>query len=418
MDSEKDWISEGFEILYSGKGLQALSELGHRVLKNPVLIHDTSFRQLAYTVTPAVLSSNLLVDVEKGWINPEIIEHLNVTHTFMELEKTSYPVIVPPHPRNPDNGKYGTMSCSVRIRGTVAAYVSVAGTEKPFSQEDKDNLVELCKMVSIELQKDSSFLQSRGFQYEHLLQLLITGELTDPNIIAERLILLEKPLKENIFIMLIRAAAPSGSKKYLDVIKQERLREFFSNVISANYNGNIVLLISCGADEKILSGSRLTRFLETVEVYDLNAGLSAPVTDISRIKEAYDQALAACSLGTRFMPERRLFAYRDIASYDAIDLFAEKRNPLALCHPDVINIRNDDLMHNTNNLETLKEYIMNPADPIKAAEHLHIHRNTMLYRINKMKEKYGLNLSDGETLFQLMFSFKVLEFMKTAGPIP
>lgn len=67
----------------------------------------------------------------------------------------------------------------------------------------------------------------------------------------------------------------------------------------------------------------------------------------------------------------------------------------------VISIKNDDAAHGTNNLETLKEYIMNPADTVKAAGQLHIHRNTMLYRINKMKEKYELDLNDGETIFQL-----------------
>ena len=46
---------------------------------------------------------------------------------------------------------------------------------------------------------------------------------------------------------------------------------------------------------------------------------------------------------------------------------------------------------------------------VKTAEHLNIHRNTLIYRLDKFKELTNLDLSEGDDIYKLWLSFLILE---------
>ena len=72
--------------------------------------------------------------------------------------------------------------------------------------------------------------------------------------------------------------------------------------------------------------------------------------------------------------------------------------------PVITTIMDYDARHSTDFLDTLKAYILQ-----KTAELLHIHRNTLLYRINKIEELTNSSLEDYETMMHLMISFYMMD---------
>ena len=59
-------------------------------------------------------------------------------------------------------------------------------------------------------------------------------------------------------------------------------------------------------------------------------------------------------------------------------------------------------------METLRTYLRS-RNIVTAAGELHIHRNTMNYRIQKIEEITHLNLNEGNDLYKLWFSLLILE---------
>ena len=53
-----------------------------------------------------------------------------------------------------------------------------------------------------------------------------------------------------------------------------------------------------------------------------------------------------------------------------------------------------DLKNATDYLETLYHYLGNRCSVQKAADKLYVHRNTVAYRVNKMRELFGLDFED------------------------
>ena len=77
--------------------------------------------------------------------------------------------------------------------------------------------------------------------------------------------------------------------------------------------------------------------------------------------------------------------------------------------PIVRIVQEEDRQKGSELLKTLKVYLQHLGDPNTAAKILHIHRNTLFYRINHIKEISGDSLELGDTKMHVQFSIKMLE---------
>ena len=57
-------------------------------------------------------------------------------------------------------------------------------------------------------------------------------------------------------------------------------------------------------------------------------------------------------------------------------------------------------------------FLQTPGNPGKTAENLHIHKNTLLYRMNKIKSLTGCSLEDGDEIMSLGLSYKLMRYLK------
>ena len=54
-----------------------------------------------------------------------------------------------------------------------------------------------------------------------------------------------------------------------------------------------------------------------------------------------------------------------------------------------------------------------PGSPAEAAEALNVHRNTYFYRVNKIRDLFGLDLKDGDDRLALAFTARIIEAVGT-----
>ena len=68
------------------------------------------------------------------------------------------------------------------------------------------------------------------------------------------------------------------------------------------------------------------------------------------------------------------------------------------------------MKHSTDFLITLRAYTDNLCNTADTAKELHIHRNTLLYRLNKIEELTHSSLRDPETFMHLIISFYMMDW--------
>ena len=72
-----------------------------------------------------------------------------------------------------------------------------------------------------------------------------------------------------------------------------------------------------------------------------------------------------------------------------------------------------DKEHETNYISTAEQYINNRFNAVQTANDLFIHRSTLLYRLDRIKAQFGLDLEDKQiSLLHLLLSFRLIVQMK------
>jgi len=139
-------------------------------------------------------------------------------------------------------------------------------------------------------------------------------------------------------------------------------------------------------------------------------GYSRCFKSLVDLKTHFDQAVKAIKIGSRIDKDKRLFSYEDYALYHFMEL-CSREDLKSFCHPSVLTLADYDRRNKTDYVKSLFESISNEKGKVGSARALHIHRNTMNYRMSKIREIMGVNLNDRKKLFHIYFSLLILEYI-------
>lgn len=171
-------------------------------------------------------------------------------------------------------------------------------------------------------------------------------------------------------------------------IKRTLMLEFkniFANGHVVQYKSYIVLLV----DNETLNYPALK---ELAVREDLSIGVSWDFYDISRIKEFYAQAVSCIKLATQLGKSRDVFDFSEYFIWDLLNICSSKIDLNNYIMPEIKKLKEYDEENSSFLCQTLKTYLDNNQNIQKTAKLLFIHRNTVLYRIQQIKDITDLNL--------------------------
>ncbi len=161
------------------------------------------------------------------------------------------------------------------------------------------------------------------------------------------------------------------------------------------FQDDIVVLADFGSRQYGRPDS-LEAFRAFLVQHGLRAGFSDVFSDPYELKRYYVQAHDAVYLGLAFEDERSLIPYEDYKIYSMFQSVPDK-DPFDQYSTEVVRrIHEYDLKNATDYLETLRHYLGNQCSVQKAADKLYVHRNTVAYRVGKIKELFGLSFEDDQ----------------------
>lgn len=139
-------------------------------------------------------------------------------------------------------------------------------------------------------------------------------------------------------------------------------------------------------------------------------GVSTGFTDFFVLRAQYELAQAARDLG-----DGLLCFFENVTLPYAIDIL-EKQCHSWLFHPALKLLFAYDRENNTEFYETLEHYLHQERSIARTAEEMGLHRNTLLYRIARIRELTQLNLENPEVRLHLLLSYAI-EGRHKAGEI-
>ena len=168
------------------------------------------------------------------------------------------------------------------------------------------------------------------------------------------------------------------------------------------YRYNIIMIIE---DTKV---QKFTEELDLKNEEKYFCCVSLPYSEVKYLKEAYKQ----CSYIYEKIDENTkcmILPYEKFMLshfYKNVLKSSFETEPFIL--PIIKIIFKYDKDNKTNYIQILYQYILNFRNIDKTAEDLHIHRNTVIYRLGKVTELFGIDMNNYHVLHNLKNSIEIL----------
>ena len=142
---------------------------------------------------------------------------------------------------------------------------------------------------------------------------------------------------------------------------------------------------------------------------DVRIALGTIVEEIKDVSRSYKEAKMALDVGKIFYSERTVVAYSNLGIGRLI-----YQLPLPLCKMFIKEIFGgkspDDFDEET--LTTINKFFENNLNVSETSRQLYIHRNTLVYRLDKIQKSTGLDLRVFEDAITFKIALMVVKYMK------
>lgn len=401
-------INAGLHMLinafFTEQGLQYFVDVAYHVFGNPMFIIDNSHKYLA--VSAGILTDNVLLSKEnqEGYISEQGLSFIRQAKIDEQIRSNNSPVYF----TNPLHGK-GMLVDAITINNIEVGHVMLYEQDHPFQEFDSIMLHRTSRIISMELQKNSFITMNKGFMYSYFLADLLDNPETNYSSVIERLSILNYDLKEKQYIIVIPSRSYCNTNTRLDVIV-EQLHKLLPNSIYVIYENTIVVLISRYQKDGI-SEYEYDRLLNFLESNHLTAGLSNEFYHLKDARSYYKQAQKAVELGQKLHPQHAIHQYSENYLYHIFEMCEPLENLNHFIHPGLLRLREYDVKHNTDLIETLTEYLHSPGQPGLVSKRLHIHKNTLLYRMEKIREITDCPIENGDDYLKFGLSLEIMKYL-------
>lgn len=141
----------------------------------------------------------------------------------------------------------------------------------------------------------------------------------------------------------------------------------------------------------------------------LFCGIGDIGNNIETLRESYNKAVKAKNIAENYKNLHIVLQYNSLGIETLFDCLNEKY-ALNYCRLFLHSLSQTDKQQNTEYLLTLQTYLANDTSLLRTAESLYIHRNTIVYRMEKIKAITGCSFTDMKDKANYFLAFKLANF--------
>ena len=390
--------SEAHDVLKSiadhEKNLTAVINTAASMLGNPLLVIDTDYRIIAYSTSIQIMDRLWHKNTQQGFCSYQFV--LGVKQL---LEQSSTVLSTYPSELTCSESPFRKFYSNVFLRSTLFGYILLIEENGAVTPQQMDILEMLSRMVSYTVSTYMPYLLQRESRYEKLIYNLVIGA-TSENI-GEQCKGLRFPNRMSVVFMQPQKYL---DQKYIKTVLMPEISAALPGAHATYHDNGIVCLLSdeAGKGEMLISllhiGGETTR--------GMRLGVSNTFDQIGNLFQYYKQARRALEL-------RENYGHSDICKYEdyqLLDLISTAGKFLPLVqyqHPVLSSIRKYDAENGTFLYDTLKIYLDCNCSIKDTAAAMFLHRNTVVYRLERLKELWNLDFENAQKKLMLQISFLI-----------
>ncbi|NLL66570.1 MAG: hypothetical protein GX236_02565 [Clostridiaceae bacterium] len=376
------------------------------MLKNPIFIVDKNFKLMDYYLPKNIKCPGWELVLEKKALTYELITLVSKIPGIL-TETSSKPFIF-----NMAEGTTHNIVCKIIInKNEEAGFVFCCESMTYFEKQHYTLLPVLSNIVSDLIVRNSVSINLNP--KEQMLFEMIANNSLFPNSLTENL--RSFSVASDTGFQLLVVDFPNSRLVNFDLEKLNEIEDFLKqhmqNSTSIFYNWKLVILAE-GESIYDESNNIKQEIMDLANRKRISIGVSDRFDNLIETSNYYNQALTAIQLSGKLNMSQGVHMYNSLRFYHLLDKVGSQDRLMDFCSPVITYLNWYDEENSTNLCESLAVFIENNCNMQKTASELFLHRNTLTYRIKKIEELTKINLQDGETIFSLNLSFKILKYIK------
>ncbi len=415
-----NWTVRIYELSRSNAPLQSYLDAGTELLPNPLLAFDASCTLLAASKNAQGSDYPHFAFRQVSNPDPEFM-----LGRFAHLEYDSETVLPNGDLLRVSTQAFGRpeLFYAAQEHGAPRLLINSVISHTKLTQGYIDLYVDFCLLVRNAVSLPSFYATHRLTAYE-LKQALELGNY-EP-------LRAHFPLAEGerymVGVLSSQAADAAAQARCLDLLVGTLPRS-----LSFTY-GEVLCFLMCVSDDEAQvtnEAYQLHILSSALELLDLSCGLSYRFTRLPDIPAGIEQGQQALDLAAALdrggSPWPRLHFYSDVALEHIARCFFPRRSAASFLPPALRALWRDTAENaaaeDPKSFQLIYHYLLSGKSLQKTADALYLHRNTVSYRLNRLKERYGLGFDNDRDNALLLLCCLALQrpdvfFRPEPGPTP
>ena len=406
MEKYNSWYENMRAELTGSPDLNNICSIGYQLLNNPILLFDPNHVLLAST------------DVAQN--HKSAFLEINESSSTLVFSDDAYKAIVN-RPEFEDNTEIGMVSFMKNPLGGNTLYTNIVCNQQEYrlcvndtNRGFRPGDLQICKILSDTLQTAMEMDRSRETAAKadlcDLFISIISNDTVDPASCDS--ILAAWNWKRNDDFICLGVEKTNINLQFVsnDQYICAKIEELLSDACAFMLGGKLICIAHLNRDLNVESiPERLESFLlDNIFI----VGESDVFSDALNAADYYREACIALRSGRAKNPDEFFHNFSDYSFYNLLHHGLDSLSPIRYCDKNVLRLAALEDSR-VNYCETLRTYIENDRNLLRTAELLHIHRTTLFYRLNKIKEALDVDLEDPDTRLRIWLSFILLELDKS-----
>jgi PucR family transcriptional regulator, purine catabolism regulatory protein len=418
-----------FRIALEGGGIERISSLLAETVNNPIIFLNKDWNLLHYTEAEGnnvPLAYCLDLVKNRPAFNKKFIDSIPKDLSEMKkLIKRIYKV---------EELEIKCRVLPVAVANYIYGYIVVWQTVRELTEFDYIVLEQASTIMALERIKEKEIEEVKLKIRQDFFDDLLTGKITSSETI-KTLCDLHGLNSEYMYYCMVINIEPKELEKCEDlIIRKYRLENkakkcvdlVYENSSKANgeitsfhRNNRIIILIGQNEERPSTSVNEAKQFAS--EIYDviekqldnttLLFGIGRQYKTISSLHKSFSEAHVAIRLMQKFDDRGGISHFEDHSVYHFLDSNIKDMELEDFFMKCLGKIFEHDRLHGTSYIVTLENYFLNQLNLSETAKSMFLHRNTLIYRIEKIKEILNTDLKNSEELLQIQLSLKIFRLL-------
>lgn len=405
------WFSEMQDAIYTRQPLESLGLLSLPLLCEPISLFKNDFSTFfsvydeAYGALPEnyyqytageVFSEELKADIE---MSPDYKNYVRKTEPFI------YTTV---------NGYVGL--CLNLYNGTQPiAMLQIDRINHDFNERDFALIRLLGENIMLAIRRNNPINTSVSEKLHTMLRRLLAEQLSDTQLLRTELQKLGWRTDDTYACLLCQTLIPEKAENSL-LVDGEAVSKLLPESVLMVYEGSLLLICNRKRQRQDLYQASFRRIRDKLVELNYIACLSNDYDDFEKLPFIYAAVQEMLAHESSRDPGKYLYFYESAIEHLAAERCLKDTAVDIYLPSALLELLRYDAANDGDYVKVLRALLENHMSTSEAADVLYMHRNTVIKRLHRMKERFHMELDSYSYRRKLILAFMLLDMEKEAKP--